>query len=303
MDSYINYVALLSTFLFIYMLDPIIVVHGATTSVCSEAPYPQLCHSLKVSKKTNKETTILIGYRDSALSAAMVEAVQVHRLISTMDTDSFEDRAKLAWVDCLELYEDSIDLLNRSILSLSNKKKDNNDVQTYLSAALTNHETCQDGFADFNLSATYLKFFPLDNFAKLLSNTLAINKAVMASYPSSLPSKKISKGRRLLDNDLPEWISASDRKLLEAKAPPVDLVVAQDGSGNFTTISEAVAAVKTVTKRFVIYVKKGVYRENVEIKKLVKNLTLFGDGIDATIITGSRCIGKDFTTFGSATFG
>lgn len=80
-------------------------------------------------------------------------------------------------------------------------------------------------------------------------------------------------------------------------------MVAQDGSGNFRTISEAVAAAKTGTKRFVIYVKKGVYREYVEIKKSVKNLTLIGDGIDATIVTGSKSNADGFTTFDSATFG
>ncbi|XP_074326784.1 pectinesterase-like [Apium graveolens] len=284
-----EYMAIVSTCLFIHLLVfiPTVVVHGA--------------------KKTNLETTPFIVHRDSALSDTMNEAVQVHHLISAMNTTSFEDRANSAWADCLELYEDSIHYLNHS-MSLSKTKKDyTNDVHTWLSSSLTNHETCHNGFADFNLSNIYFKFFPSNNISKFLSNSLAINKAVMASKTSRLSSKysdlssKNSKERHLLDHELPEWLSASDRKLLEAEAPPIDVVVAQDGSGNFTTISEAVAA-KTGIKRFVIYVKKGVYNEYVEIKRSVKNLTLFGDGIDATIVTGSNSNADGFTTFRSATF-
>ncbi|KAL1828978.1 hypothetical protein ACET3Z_007390 [Daucus carota] len=277
-----------------------VAVHGAKTSLCSQTPFPSLCYSLIISNKTNQETTPFVVHRDSALSATMAEALQVHHLISSIDTSCFADRAKSAWADCLELHEDTIHQLNSS-LSLTNSKKHNINVQTWLSAALTNLETCQNGFAEFNLSTTYLKYFPSNNFSKSLSNSLAINKAVMTSQTSGLPSKK-PKARRLLDHGLPEWISASNRRLLQTKPPLADLVVAQDGSGDFTTISEAIAAVKTGTKRFVIYVKKGVYKENVEIKKRFKNLMLFGDGIDATIVTGNKNNADGFTTFRSATF-
>lgn len=42
----------------------------------------------------------------------------------------------------------------------------------------------------------------------------------------------------------PSWITFKDRKLLQAavNATNFDLVVAKDGSGNFATIGEAVAA-------------------------------------------------------------
>jgi pectinesterase len=51
----------------------------------------------------------------------------------------------------------------------------------------------------------------------------------------------------------------------------------------------------------VIYVKAGTYKENVEIK--LKNIMLVGDGIGKTIITGSKSVGGDATTFNSATLG
>lgn len=82
----------------------------------------------------------------------------------------------------------------------------------------------------------------------------------MAPQTSGLSSGN-PKGRHLLAHDLPEWISISDRKLLQTTALKPDLVVAQDGSGNYKTISQDVAATRTGTKRFVIYVKKWVYKE------------------------------------------
>ena len=51
-------------------------------------------------------------------------------------------------------------------------------------------------------------------------------------------------------------------------------MVAQDGSGNYKTIKEAISAASSQSgsRRFVIYVKAGTYKENVEIK--LKNIML-----------------------------
>jgi len=47
-----------------------------------------------------------------------------------------------------------------------------------------------------------------------------------------------------MKDGFPSWVSPKDRKLLQAAVNETkfDLVVAKDGSGNFTTIGEAVAA-------------------------------------------------------------
>jgi pectinesterase len=85
---------------------------------------------------------------------------------------------------------------------------------------------------------------------------------------------------------------------------PVDAVVAQDGSGNFTTVSAAVeAAPSQSAARHVIYVKKGVYRETVEVKKKKWNLMLVGDGMGVTVISGHRSYVDGYTTYRSATVG
>uniref|UniRef100_J3N6D3 Pectinesterase n=1 Tax=Oryza brachyantha TaxID=4533 RepID=J3N6D3_ORYBR len=82
-----------------------------------------------------------------------------------------------------------------------------------------------------------------------------------------------------------------------------DVVVAKDGTGHFCTVGEALnAAAKRSNggRRTVVYVKAGVYGENVEV--WTSNLVLVGDGIGRTVITGSRSVRQGYTTFSSATF-
>ncbi|KAL8120720.1 pectinesterase-like [Apium graveolens] len=277
-----------------------VVVHGATTSICNQTPYPELCNSFMVSTTTSNENQF-IGLRDSAISVTLDRAEQTYHAISAMDVSSFEERAKSAWADCLELYEDSVDKINRSINP--NIQKNENDIQTWLSAALTDHQTCKNGFLDFNLPS-YLNSSPFtaSNISQFLVNSLAINKATSATL---LSSEKNLKGRRLLSHDdFPEWMLVADRKLLQEARKP-DLVVAKDGSGDYMTIMEAVTASvkrRSGSGRFKIYVKRGVYKENVEITKSMRNLMLFGDGIDATVVTGSKYFQDGTTTFRTATF-
>ncbi|CAH9083741.1 unnamed protein product, partial [Cuscuta epithymum] len=80
-------------------------------------------------------------------------------------------------------------------------------------------------------------------------------------------------------------------------------VVAQDGTGDYTTVKEAVDEIDKISEswgRFVIYVKMGVYSENVEIYR--SNVTLVGDGIGKTIITANKSSANGSSTYASATF-
>ncbi|GER57508.1 plant invertase/pectin methylesterase inhibitor [Striga asiatica] len=72
----------------------------------------------------------------------------------------------------------------------------------------------------------------------------------------------------------------------DSEMSKADFVVAQDGSGNYQTINEAVDALGRLgqnrPERVVVYVKSGVYREKVEIGRDLKNIMFIGDGIDKT---------------------
>ncbi|CAN6204936.1 unnamed protein product [Urochloa humidicola] len=82
-----------------------------------------------------------------------------------------------------------------------------------------------------------------------------------------------------------------------ANQQAADVVVAADGSGNYTTGAAAIAAAPSNSdKRHVIHVKRGVYKEFVFLGQDKRNIVLFGDGMDATVITGSRCCADGFDT-------
>ncbi|XBJ25162.1 hypothetical protein VPH35_002876 [Triticum aestivum] len=83
------------------------------------------------------------------------------------------------------------------------------------------------------------------------------------------------------------------------------VTVHQGGSGNYTTVGDAVAAAPTNLNGsagyYVIYVLAGVYEENVEVPKKMKYVMMIGDGIGQTVITGNRSVVDGWTTFHSAT--
>ncbi|KAB1205782.1 putative pectinesterase/pectinesterase inhibitor 6 [Morella rubra] len=275
-------------------------VHGAKMiTSCSQTPYPEVCyHFINTNPLPSQlDEAGRLEFHELVHKVAINQAIEVHRLISVMDLSPFNEQAKLAWTDCLELYEDTVIKLNRSMSS-----NNPTDSLTWISASIANEQTCQNSVIDFSLSS-HVQSFPnmLRNFSNLLSNTLAIKKAAALSSTSRPTSKQFG-GRRLLSDDFPTWVSVADRRLLQSSgaAPEADFVVSQDGSGDYSTISEAVTASASRTKRFIIYVKAGVYKENVEINK--PNIMITGDGIDATIVTGNRNVQGGSTTFRSATF-
>lgn len=65
-----------------------------------------------------------------------------------------------------------------------------------------------------------------------------------------------------------------------------DMVVAKDGSGNYTTIQEAINAVPEYnpTGRYRILVRKGVYEEKVLVPSYKRDVALIGEDKDQTIL-------------------
>lgn len=78
---------------------------------------------------------------------------------------------------------------------------------------------------------------------------------------------------------------------------PSSFTVAQDGSGNFKTIQEAIFAVRDLSQQQVtIHIKNGVYREKLVIPSWKTNITLKGQSRDSTIITYDDHAGKRMAT-------
>lgn len=76
---------------------------------------------------------------------------------------------------------------------------------------------------------------------------------------------------------------------------PSSFTVAQDGSGNFKTIQEAVNAVRDLSQQQVtIRIKKGLYKEKLVIPSWKCRISLVGEDKDSTIITNSDYSGKAY---------
>lgn len=134
-----------------------------------------------------------------------------------------------------------------------------------------------------------------------VSNSLSM----LPANPGSVKGR--NKNRRRLLSSFPKWLSRKGRRILQSTSgdeydPREVITVASDGSGNFTTISDAIKfAPNNSVDRVIVYVKEGVYYENVDIPSWKTNIVLLGDGSDVTVISGKRSVGDGWTTFRSAT--
>jgi pectinesterase len=74
---------------------------------------------------------------------------------------------------------------------------------------------------------------------------------------------------------------------------PTSFTVAQDGTGNFRTIQEAINAVRDLSQqRVTIYIRNGIYHEKLVIPSWKTMIALVGQSEDSTIITNDDYSGK-----------
>ncbi|PNT18541.1 hypothetical protein POPTR_010G247600v4 [Populus trichocarpa] len=174
------------------------------------------------------------------------------------------------------------------------------DLRSWLSTSGTCYQTCIDGLSETKLEATAHDY--LKNSSELTSNSLAI-----ITWISKVASS-VNIHRRLMnyeDQDMPKWLHPEDRKLLQSSdlKKKADVVVAKDGSGKYKRISDALKNVPEKSKkRYVIYVKKGIYFENVRVEKKQWNVMMIGDGMKETIVSASLNVVDGTPTFSTATF-
>lgn len=112
---------------------------------------------------------------------------------------------------------------------------------------------------------------------------------------------------KIRDND-PKGIGPFIMAALELGKSVADIVVAADGTGDFTSVQEAINAVPDYRKtRTIIRIKKGTYHEKVSIPQNKTLISLIGDNAINTILTYNNsaytvgCFGEKLGTSGSAT--
>ncbi|KAJ1437083.1 Pectinesterase, catalytic [Sesbania bispinosa] len=239
--------------------------------ICSSAVYKSKCEStlteaLKKDPKLAQPKNLLM------VSMILAEA-EVNKAFNKTTTLKFaSEQEKGAYEDCKQLFEDAKEELGFSITEvgsndltkLSTKAP---EINNWLSAVMSYQQTCIDGFPEGKLKEEFEKLFKESR--ELVSNSLAVVSQLVGTLEKPTPN----------------------------------VTVAKDGSGNFKTISEALAAIpQNYERRYVVYVKEGVYDETVTVTKIMVNLTMYGDGSQKSIITGNKNFVDGVRTFQTATF-
>ena len=93
------------------------------------------------------------------------------------------------------------------------------------------------------------------------------------------------------------------------QAQQYDFTVAQDGSGDFKTVQEAINAVPDFRKNTTtIYIKNGIYKEKLTLPSTKAAVTLIGENVEKTILTNDdfaskkNSFGEEMGTTGSSSF-
>ncbi|XP_060213267.1 probable pectinesterase/pectinesterase inhibitor 12 [Lycium barbarum] len=291
-------------------------------SLCKSTPYPQSCFNAhKLSISINISPNILKVLLQS-LQSALLGTGHLTTLFSSASSSNLVEKRIGIIQDCKELHQTTISSLKRSLSKINTgltNSKNLADAKAFLSAALTNKATCLEGLDSSTGSLKSTLINTLSSTYEHVSNSLS-----MLSKFSVKKQGNGNRGRRLLSlgvpsrsgskalgthklQILPRWLSRKDRHILQSddnydQNDDLTFTVAADGSGNFTTISEAINfAPNNSDDRIFIYVKEGVYQENVEIPIWKPNIVLLGDGSDITVVTGNRSVVDGWTTFRSAT--
>lgn len=289
---------------------------GTASKFCASTEYKETCQkSLEKANGTQPKDLI-----KAAFDAAMTElegAIKNSEAFKTVQSDPMTGKALAVCEDVLNI---AIDDLRRSfdevdVLDAGKLKNNIADLRNWLSATIAHKETCIDAF-DNTTGETGAKVRDLlKTSGELLSNGLAMISQLQ-KFVSSIDFGKIADGikgltgggekRQLLssEEDVPEFVDMHARRLMSAPhaALKPDATVAQDGSGQFKTISEAVAtAPLKSTKPFVVFVKAGLYKEYVVVPKGMNNVAIIGEGPAKTRITGDKCVLTGTPTFQSAT--
>ncbi|XP_009372896.1 21 kDa protein-like [Pyrus x bretschneideri] len=148
---------------------------------CSATIYRKLCLT-SLSSHANAIQTSPKLMASEALTVTLASAKSTSiMMLKLSQSHGMKPREVGAMRDCVEELSDSVDAIQRSIAEMGNFRSSDfqlmiSDVQTWVSAALTDETTCSDGFGG-NLMNGNLKTVVrgrIVNIAQLTSNSLAL---------------------------------------------------------------------------------------------------------------------------------
>jgi pectinesterase inhibitor-like protein len=255
----------------------------AISRTCSKTRFPTLCINSLLdfpgSTAANEQQLVHISFNMTHrhISKALFASSGLSYAVAN-------SKVRAAYEDCLELMDESVDSIRMSMDSLTTMSSTlsradelstvagSEDVMTWLSAALTNQDTCLEGFEDISGTVKDQMVDNLKDLSELVSNSLAI---FSGSGDYDFTGVPIQNKRRLLgiekgenDDDIvgdisrefPKWLKKRDRRLLSLPVSEIqaDIIVSKSGNGTVKTITEAIKkAPDHGSRRFIIYVRAG----------------------------------------------
>ncbi|KAA8536812.1 hypothetical protein F0562_029290 [Nyssa sinensis] len=147
---------------------------------CDHALYKEFCKASLLSAPGSKQAN-LSGLDIIELKLALSNASNINQFINGLLKNTSNDPfVRQCLEDCSENYQDAIDQLNNSLAALGSERY--NDVNTWVSAAMTDADSCEDGFKEKPGHVS-----PLTSrntmFSHLCSNVLAITNVLAGIEP------------------------------------------------------------------------------------------------------------------------
>jgi len=142
--------------------------------------------------------------------------------------------------------------------------------------------------ADENAPPIWARFMELDDNTPFFSDRDGIKKATLAeigderrngyAWYKTFPQKVL--------DQYPAWKKKWDVQKNKTPKDPFNVVVSKDGTGDFTSVQEAIDQSKSFPyERISILIKNGTYHEKVNVHEWNPNITLIGESKDQTIIS------------------
>ncbi|XP_062174741.1 probable pectinesterase/pectinesterase inhibitor 25 [Alnus glutinosa] len=307
------------------------------SAACKSTLYSKLCRSILSTIRSSPSDP----YRYGKFSVKQC-LKQARRMSSAIDSYLSQKRRSSmghaevgALDDCRQLSQFNVEYLESISAELKSAESLNDEaveqVQTLLSAIVTNQLTCYDGLEDSVSSIASALSEPRNNVTQLYSMSLGLVTHALDRNLKRNKRKKGSEGgfpgmvhpvRERLESLIKVLRKTTCKKstdcpmkkerILSALGESNGILINETvtvglfGSDNFTSISDAVAFAPNNSKPedgyFVIYATEGYYEEYVEVPNYKKNIMLLGDGINRTVITGNHSVIDGWTTFNSSTF-
>ncbi|RVW28665.1 putative pectinesterase/pectinesterase inhibitor 54 [Vitis vinifera] len=215
------------------------------------------------------QTLLGLGHSKVDIPFVLVNKILSETRLPTSNIAKFSYQLATPEAHSAHLVRDSCDMLmsmslkqlNQSLLALKESaRKNKHDIQTWLSAALTFQQTCKD------LAVEMTRYFgtSMVQISSKMDHLSQLTNNALAVINRITPGpKKTTSGRGLSEEQVfPSWAATG--------------------------------------KRFVIYVKSGVYKEKIHTNK--DGITLIGDGKYSTRIVGDDSVGGGASLLSTATF-